>query len=433
MMGRVLVLGANGFIGSHIAARFSAAGWHVRAGARSPEVAARRAPQFEWVRADFAHLTKAGDWAGLLNGVDVVINCVGVLQDGGRDSTRLAHVEGPRALIAACEAEGVGRLLHLSAVGADEAVGTAYAATKAETEAMVAASKLDWVIVRPSLVVDRAAFGGTGFIRALAAMPVAMPVVGGDQPFKPVCLDDVAEAFLRLAQDASLVRQRIEITGPETVTMAQTLRLYRGWLGLRPAPVIKVSPVLAAPAILVGDVLGRLGWPSPLRSTSMKQLNYGAAGVDSDWAQSLGMKPRGFTRFLSENPASVQDVWHARLWAVRPISILILGLFWFLTGVISLGPGWDQAVALMGEGGGGRWSSQVVLWGALLDVVLGLALFIRPWTGRVALIMCLATVGYLIGATALLPHHWVNPVGPWLKVLPMMALCLFVAGTEARR
>jgi len=433
MMRRVLVLGANGFIGSHIAARFSVAGWSVRAGARSPDVAARRAPQFEWVKADFSRLTKASDWAELLSGVDVVVNCVGVLQDGGRDSTRLAHVEGPRALIAACEAVGIGKLLHLSAVGADEAVGTPYAKTKAETEAMVAASKLDWVIVRPSLVVDRAAFGGTGFIRALAAMPLVMPVVGGDQLFKPVCLDDVAEVFVRLAQEGSPSRQTIELTGPETVTMAKTLELYRGWLGLRPAPVVCVPPVLAAPAIWIGDVLGRLGWPSPLRSTSMKQLNYGAAGVDSDWGKALGLSPRGFTRFLSETPASVQDVWHARLWAVRPLAILILGLFWFLTGVISFGPGWDKAVALMEEGGGGRWSAQVVWWGALLDVVLGAALFVRPWTGRVAIVMCLATVGYLIGASVFLPAYWLNPLGPWLKVLPMMVLCLFIAGTEARR
>ena len=69
----------------------------------------------------------------------------------------------------------------------------------------------------------------------------------------------------------------------------------------------------------------------------------------------------------------------------------------------------------------------------LLDVVLGLMLFVRPWTGRVAIFMCLATVGYLTAATLSLPHLWIDPLGPWLKVLPMMALCLFVAATDARR
>jgi uncharacterized membrane protein YkgB len=75
----------------------------------------------------------------------------------------------------------------------------------------------------------------------------------------------------------------------------------------------------------------------------------------------------------------------------------------------------------------------VAWWGALLDVVLGLALFVRPWTARVAIFMCLATIGYLIAGTLSLPHYWTDPLGPWLKVLPMMALCLFVAATDTRR
>ena len=172
MSGRVLVLGANGFIGSHVAAGLSAEGWTVRAGARRIAEPARRAPAFDWAAADFARLTTAEAWAPLLAGVSAVVNCVGVLQDGGGDSTRAAHVDGPRALIAACEAAGVRRLIHISAVGADAEAGTAYARTKAETERLVEASGLDWLILRPSLVVDRAAFGGTGLIRALAAFPL---------------------------------------------------------------------------------------------------------------------------------------------------------------------------------------------------------------------------------------------------------------------
>ncbi|MEC8455674.1 MAG: DoxX-like family protein, partial [Pseudomonadota bacterium] len=118
---------------------------------------------------------------------------------------------------------------------------------------------------------------------------------------------------------------------------------------------------------------------------------------------------------------------------VRPISILTLGLFWLITGLISFGPGWSGAVAILHEGGYGRWAGPVAGWGALLDVVLGLALFVRPWTARVAILMCVATVGYLIAGSLSLPHYWIDPLGPWLKVLPMMALCLVVAATDARR
>lgn len=433
MSGRVLVLGANGFIGSHLAAALSADGWSVRAGARRIAEPARRAPGFDWVAADFSRLKTAEAWAPLLAGVSAVVNCVGVLQDGGGDSTRAAHVDGPRALIAACEAVGVSRLIHISAVGADDAAGTDYARTKAETERLVQASSLDWLILRPSLVVDRAAFGGTGLIRALAAFPLIIPVVGGDQSFRPIPLGDLSAAVVAALKLGAVSRETLDMPGPEAVTMAQTVRLYRGWMGLRPAPVVRVPRALAAPALAIGDLLGRLGWSSPIRTTAIKQMDHDVSGHDSDWAERLGVSARGFSRFLAETPASVQDVWHARLWFVRPVAIATLGLFWLVTGLISFGPGWNGAVAILHEGGYGGWSGPVAWWGALLDVVLGLALFVRPWTARVAVFMCLATVGYLIAGTLSLPHYWIDPLGPWLKVLPMMALCLFVAATDARR
>jgi len=433
MSGRVLVLGANGFIGSHVAAALSAEGWTVRAGARRIAEPSRRAPAFDWAAADFARLTTAEAWAPLLAGVSAVVNCVGVLQDGGGDSTRAAHVDGPRALIAACEAAGVRRLIHISAVGADAEAGMAYARTKAETERLVEASGLDWLILRPSLVVDRAAFGGTGLIRALAAFPLVMPVVGGDQTFRPIPLGDVSAAVVAALKPDAPSGLTLDMPGPEAVTMADTVRLYRGWMGLRPAPVVRVPRVLAAPVLAVGDLLGRLGWSSPIRTTAIRQMDHDVAGRDSGWAERLGVEARGFSRFLAETPASVQDVWHARLWFVRPVAIVTLGLFWLTTGLISFGPGWNRAVAILHEGGYGRLAGPIAWWGALLDVVLGLMLFVRPWTARVAVFMCLATVGYLIAGTLSLPHYWIDPLGPWLKVLPMMVLCLFVAATDARR
>jgi hypothetical protein len=99
---RVLVLGASGFIGSHVAATLAGLGHEVRAGARRPDAAKRLAPAHEWVRADFSELGEPSNWTGLLEGVDAVVNCVGVLQDGAGDSLRAAHVTGPAALIAAC-------------------------------------------------------------------------------------------------------------------------------------------------------------------------------------------------------------------------------------------------------------------------------------------------------------------------------------------
>ncbi|CAN5262573.1 SDR family oxidoreductase [soil metagenome] len=428
----VLVLGANGFIGSQVAVALSRAGWTVRAGARHPDQARARAPAHDWVQADFARLTTAEAWAPLLSGVDAVVNCVGVLQDGGGDSTDIAHIAGPRALITACETTGVRRVVHISAVGADVDAPVVYGRSKARTEQLFAESDLDWLILRPSLVVGRAVFGGTGLIRALAAFPLVMPVLGGDQRFRPVVMDDVCAAVLAGLEPEAPSRRTLDLTGPDPLTLIEILRLYRGWLGVRPAPVLRVPSALAWPVLKLGDLAGRLGWSSPLRTTAVRQMDHDVEG-DPAGAAVLGLHPRSLAAWLTDNPATVQDVWHARLWFVRPVAIVTLSLFWLVTGLISFGPGWNGALAVLHEGGYGDQAPAVAWWGALLDVVLGLALLVRPWTARVAIFMCLSTVGYLIAGTISLPHYWIDPLGPWLKVLPMMALCLFVAATDERR
>lgn len=432
-MTRVLVLGAAGFIGQGLAAHLRGQGFQVRAGARDAVGAARRAPAFEWVSADFADLTTAEAWAPLLAGVDAVVNCVGVLQDGAGESLATAHVMGPRALIAACEAQGVRRLIHISAVGADEAAGSAYARTKRATEQMVEASSLDWVILRPSLVIGRAAYGGTALMRGLAALPFVIPVVGGDQRFRPVMLPDLAEAVARLVSADAPSGITLDVAGPEPLTLIEVVTALRGWLGLARAPVIRVPKALAAPVLWLGDLLGWLGWPSSLRSTALRQMDYDVEGDADVWVRATGVAPLTLGDFLSANPATAADRWYAKLHFVRPLAIAALALFWLLTGLIALGPGYGQAIAVLQAGGFGDWSALVNQFGAVLDIALGLALIRRRWTRRAATCMCVASAGYLAAGSLALPQLWADPLGPWLKVIPMMALCLFVAATEDRR
>lgn len=429
MTRRVLILGAGGFIGAQVAAAFDRAGWAVRAAARRPAASARRAPGFDWVALDFADAR--ADWAGALAGVDAVVNCVGALQDGAEDSLTAAHVDGPRRMIAAMQAAGVRRLVHLSAVGADDAAGTDYARSKAETERMIAASGLDWIVLRPSLVIGRGAFGGTGLIRALAAFPFVIPMVGGDQPFRPIFAGDLADAVVA-AVDAppGLIA---DLGGPQAVTQSDLLQKYRAWLGLRPAPILRLPLAVARPALAVGDVLGHLGWASPLRTTSLQQMNHDVAGRHEPWPAALGDPPRGFDAVLRQVPASVQDVHHARLWFVRPLAIVTLSLFWIATGIITLRWGWDASVATLDAGGFGGLSPWIAGGGAVVDVLLGMAILKRSWTARAAVGMALVSICYLIAGTVSLPQLWLDPLGPWLKVLPGIVLALYVAATEARR
>ena len=430
---KLLVLGASGFIGSSVAARLAAAGHEVVAGARRPEAARRLAPAYRWVAADFAGVARAQEWATMLEGVEAVVNCVGALQDGAGESVSVAHETGPAAMIAACEAAGVRRLIHISAVGVEDAAGTTYARSKLATERTVRGSGLVWVILRPSLVIGRAAYGGTALMRGLAALPLAIPVIGGGQRFRPIALDDLAEAVVRLIEPEASSRVMLEVGGPEPMTLAEVLAALRAWLGLSAAPVIQVPRALAWPVVRLGDLLGWLGWPSSLRTTSLRQMDFYVEGDSEGWVAATGVKPATLGQWCTANPATSADRWQAKLYFVRPISVAALAVFWLLTGLISLGPGYPAVLAILQRGGFGGWSPLVEQVGSAFDILMGLALLRRRWTAAVASCMCIATAGYLVVGTLTLPQLWADPLGPWLKVIPMMALCLFVAATEDRR
>ncbi len=127
---RVLLTGANGFIGAHLTAALLAAGHDVVAAVRSRESMARRFPDVGALAADMNRDTTAAAWRPRLEGVDAVINCAGVLQGGrGQDMAAIHHL-APAALFDACVEAGVQRVVQISAISADAEAGTDYALSK---------------------------------------------------------------------------------------------------------------------------------------------------------------------------------------------------------------------------------------------------------------------------------------------------------------
>ena len=173
---RVMVTGATGLIGSALTARLISAGHNVFGLARNVKEGARRWPDAQWGTCDIARMTQSGFWVPYLDGVDAVVNCAGVLQDGPEDSTRGVHADGIAALFAACEQTGVRRVVHFSAIGVDREAPTAFSRTKLEGDRSLMASDLDWIVLRPSVVAGRPAYGGSALFRGLAALPV-LPVM----------------------------------------------------------------------------------------------------------------------------------------------------------------------------------------------------------------------------------------------------------------
>jgi uncharacterized protein YbjT (DUF2867 family) len=159
-------------IGAAVVARLIEDGHEVTGIARHVASAARRLPHVRWVAFDMAGDASAGLWHPLLDGVGGIVNCAGALQDSPADSLAEVHERGLGRLIAACETAGVRRFVHFSAIGIDRETPTRFSQTKRAGEEALMRSRLDWIILRPSVVVGRAAYGGSAVIRGLAALPM---------------------------------------------------------------------------------------------------------------------------------------------------------------------------------------------------------------------------------------------------------------------
>ncbi|HZO44492.1 MAG TPA: SDR family oxidoreductase [Xanthobacteraceae bacterium] len=426
---RVLVTGAYGLIGSAILARLHRDGHELVAAGRSLDEARRRFPYATWIAADFTRLTTAGAWRPLLANVDAVVNCVGVLQDGGRDDIWAVQVEGTCALFDACVAAGVRRVVHISAVGASNEGPTAFARTKAQADAHLASLDLDWVILRPSLVLAPAAYGGSAMLRGLAGLPWVTPSVAGE--VQVVSSDDVADTVaLCLRADAPTkavwAKSTWELTHPTTHDLGDVVAALRAWHGFPPRPRLRLPAVAFGVIAMFAEFAGRLGWRSPARATALAQLSAGVVGDPSSWVAATGIKPRSLDTILADRPASVQDRWFARLYWLKPAAILALAAFWIMTGVIALGPGRAAGMSYLSKAGLGANAAEFwLIAGSLLDIAIGLAVLVRRFTRRALQLMLIVSAGYLLIGTIAAPEVWSDPLGPYVKIIPVLMAIVF--------
>ena len=416
-MARILIVGGTGFIGRHVAGRLRDAG-------HSVEQASRR--EVDLARDGQAELTRK------VAGFDVLVNCAGLAQDEASNSMLAVHAKGACALFRACIDKGVKRIIHISALGVAPEGETGFQRTKAVAEQCLAAldptgEKIDWRILRPSVVIGRGG-ASTRWLLAAAALPV-MPRFGmGAWRVQPVHVGDLAALVARLAEGAPSPR-KIDVVGPRPMTTDALLSILRDWLGLRPTGFFPVPEKLLFFAASIGERISK----GPLNRDVVKLLSRGNIADPAPTMAALGRAPRELSEALAREPAYDADRAAARLFFLRPILRLSVALLWIATGLLSFGfyPV-EKSYALLHEIGlQGALADAALYGGASIDLLLGL-LLLMGWRPVAVGLAQLATMAVFTALAARLPaDYWLHPFAPLLKNLPIAAAILVMMALEA--
>jgi len=297
-MKNVLVLGGSGFVGRHVCEALNRAGISMAVVTRRlPARSVQMLPRVTVVQAD-VHDPQA--LASLLPGHDAVINLVAILH-GDRHAFDKVHVQLPRQIAHACVQTGVKRMLHVSALGADQHGPSLYQRSKAQGEAALQSEVvhgLQLTVLRPSVVFAE----DDAFIQLFARLQSVAPVVplaGAETRFQPVWVQDVAQAVMFALMHRETIGRVYELAGPHIYTLKQLVEHAGAWAG-HPRLVFGLPQPLAYLQALVMEMMPG----APL----MSRDNLASMQVDNvSHGQLPGLAELGVT-----TPASLQSVFPLR-------------------------------------------------------------------------------------------------------------------------
>lgn len=421
---RILVLGAYGLIGAGVCHHLIAQGFDVTGLGRNAQTAKRTLPFLSWIIADLRNLQSPQAWLPKLAGIDMVVNCAGALQDGGSDSTDLVQHRAIAALAEACSTSNT-KIVQISAVGAEPEASTAFMRTKALGDQAVRDSSVDWWIFRPGLVIAPNAYGGTALIRMLAAAPLVQPLAVADAPVQTIALSDVAEAVANAIAGQIPPGTECDLVEDKTHTLAEIIAAHRVWLGFQPARWTWRAPDWFVRLVTkAADGLGTLGWRPALRSTAVDTLRGGVVGDTQAWRKAGGQPLHDLHATLQSMSATAEDRLASRLALLFPIIIATLFVFWLSAGIVGLLQLNDAAAVLTAAGWATPMAQASVVFWSFIDVMLAFALLVRRFAKLACWLMVVVSLFYLAASSLLVPHLWLDPLGPLFKILPAIVLAL---------
>lgn len=307
----VTIFGGSGFVGRYIARRMAQAGWRVRVAVRRPNEAMFVKPYgaVGQVEPVFCNIRDDASVAAVMAGSDAVVNCVGILTEAGKNKFAAVQAEGAERIAKFAAAQGIAKMVHISAIGADAASDSIYAQTKAAGEAGVLRHMPNAVVLRPSVVFGPEDEFFNRFATMASRLPI-VPIAGAQTKFQPVYVDDIARVA-EMALTTDCVQGTYELGGPDVATFRELMQTML-------TVVQRRRLIIAMPTF----VAGLMAWGFDLAQTLTGGL-FTNSLLTRDQLKNLGrdnVVSQGAKTFsdLAIDPVSLKSVLPDYLWCYRP-------------------------------------------------------------------------------------------------------------------
>jgi uncharacterized protein YbjT (DUF2867 family) len=283
----VTVFGGSGFVGRSVVRALCKRDYRIRVAVRRPELAGHLQPlgKVGQIHAVQANLRYPASVEAAMRDSHAAINLVGILTEGGAQRFDAVQAQGAGAVARAASALGA-RMVHVSAIGADEHSPSRYARTKAAGEKAVSGAIAEAVIFRPSLV-----FGPedqfTNRFAALARMSPVVPLIGGDTRMQPVYVGDVATAVADAVDGKTRAGATYELGGPEVLTMREIMEIILATIERRRMLISLPFGLAKLQALFLQFA------PGPLKLTPDQVALLRSDNVVSDAAKAAGLTLEG--------------------------------------------------------------------------------------------------------------------------------------------
>lgn len=363
--------------------------------------------------------------------IDIVVNCVGLLQNRGRDDTSQVHAAFTERLITALQRQAQDTMLvQISIPGNPQDDATDFSRTKHQGDIAIRTSKLPHIILRPGFVIAPEAYGGSALIRSLAVAPFTLSDQELMAAFRPTAISDIVETIRvisrRWVDGERDWHDEWDVMAREPSNVGEIISAFRQRFGVR-EPRLRLPSWIMGVGAKAGDIASWLGWSPPIRSTALHEMQRGVEGDPTDWIAATQIQPKPLASILADLRPTIQERWFARLYLLKAIAITTLAGFWIASGLIALTVAFGAAGEILVAMGFPPAIAPVlnVIFSSA-DIAIGITIGFKRFC-KPGLLTGIALSAAYMGAAALLaPGLWLDPLGAILKTGPAIILMLMV-------